>query len=455
MPNLCWLLLLLLWCLLWLAWTWRHLPSYPSQNTAATACVQRLLKPRTPDDCPTCRLQSTLPAATTPPHPAVTPWRAVKSRRGAPKHIDTHRFACPNRTCASYRITDAQLHALVGDGTHGKHERIQTFRCQACTTTFCARRDTPLYCLKTASQRVGEVLTALAEGLSVSAAVRVFGHRHATITSWLTRAGAHSTTLHDHVFRNLHLPHLQLDELRTRLRNRAHVLWLWVVVDPLTKIMGVLHVGARTQDAAHMVIHDLYGRLASGCLPVFTSDGLNLYFYALTAHFGHWVAGVGRQARQWQVAAELLYGQVKKIYRRRKLVRVTQVMRCGTRAALKTALQTLGLSGRLNTAFVERANLTVRQGVAALIRHTWSTMQDTPQLLLQLEWWRRYYHFVRPHESLLLALAHPLERGGKRLPQRYRQRKVAMATGLTSRRWTMRDLLTVPLPLEPLGAGSA
>src|SRR5262249_30415373 len=225
-------------------------------------------------------------------------------------------------------------------------------------------------------------------------AVHLFGHRHATITTWLTRAGAHSTTLHDHVFRNLHLPHLQRDELRTRLRNRAHVLWLWVVVDPLTKIIPVLLVGARTQDAAHTVIHDLHGRLASGCLPVFTSDGLKVYFYALTAHFGQWVAGVGRRARQWQVAAGLVYGQVKKIYRRRKLVRVTQVMRCGTRAALKTALQTLGLSGRLNTAFVERVNLTLRQSVAALIRRTWSTMQDTPQLLLQLEWWRAYYHLV-------------------------------------------------------------
>jgi IS1 family transposase len=453
MPNLCWLLLLLLWCLLWLAWSWRHRRSSPSQNAAATACVERLLKPRTPDDCPACRLQSTLPAATTPPHPAVMPWRAVKSRRGAPKRINTHGFACPNHTCRYYRISDAQVHALVGHGTHGRCERIQTLQCQLCHTTFSTRRGTPLYRLKTSSQQVAMVLTALAEGLSVSAAVRVFGHRHATITTWLTRAGAHSTTLHDHVFRNLHLPHLQLDELRTHLRNRAQVLWLWVVVDPLTKIIPVLHVGARTQDAAHTVIHDLYGRLASGCLPVFTTDGLNLYFYALTAHFGQWVTEVGRRARQWQVAAELLYGQVKKIYRRRKLVRVTQVMRCGTRAALKTALQTLGLSGRLNTAFVERVNLTLRQGVAALIRRTWSTMQDTPHLLLQLEWWRGYYHFVRPHEALRVALAHPLERGGKRLPQRYRQRTPAMAAGLTGRRWTVPDLLTVPLPLEPLGAG--
>ncbi len=311
---------------------------------------------------------------------------------------------------------------------------------------------TPLYRLKTTFQRVAEVLTALAEGLSVSAAVRVFGHRHTTITRWLTRAGAHSASLHDRVFRRLHLPHIQFDELRSRLRNRVHALWLWLALDPLTKIIPVLHLDARTQAAAHAVVHELHGRLAIGCLPVFTSDGLKLYFYALTAHFGQWVAGVGRRARQWQVAAGLIYGQVKKRYQRRKLVRVTQVMRYGTRERLKSALRELGLSGRLNTAFVERLNLTLRQSVAALIRRTWSTMQDAPQLLVHLEWWRAYYHFVRPHESLRVALAQPIERGGKRQPQRYRQRTPALAAGLTSRRWTVRDLLALPLPPEPLGA---
>jgi hypothetical protein len=107
----------------------------------------------------------------------------------------------------------------------------------------------------------------------VSAAVLLFGHRHATITTWLTRAGAHSATLHDRFFRRLHLPHIQFDELRSRLRNRTHALWLWLVLDPLTKIMAVLHLGTRTQAAAHAVVHELHGRLASGCLPVFTSDG--------------------------------------------------------------------------------------------------------------------------------------------------------------------------------------
>jgi IS1 family transposase len=352
-----------------------------------------------------------------------------------------------------YRITDAHVHALVGDGAEGKAERIQTLRCQACTTTFSTRRDTPLYRLKTPSQRVGEVLTALAEGLDVSAATRVFGHRHATIMTWLTRAGTHSMTLHDRTFRDLHLPHLQLDEIRTRLRSRAHGLWLWLAVDPITKIVPALHLGARTQDAAHAVIHNLRQRLAPECLPVFTSDGLNLYFYALSAHFGQWVIGVGRRARHWQVAAGLIYGQVKKVYRRRRLVRVTQVMRCGTRAALKAALRGLGLSGRLNTAFVERLNLTVRQSVAALVRRTWSTAQEAPKLLLHLEWWRAYYHFVRPHESLRVELRQPLERGGKRLRQRYRQRTPAMAAGLVSKRWIVRDLLTLPLQPVLIGVG--
>jgi len=112
--------------------------------------------------------------------------------------------------------------------------------------------------------------------------------------------------------------------------------------------------------------------LAPGCLPLFTSDGLNVYFYAITAHFGQWLEVIqrGRHVREWQVAPGLIYGHVKKNYRRRKLLRVTPVMRLGTQAALEDALQGLALSGRLNTAFIERVNLTVRHGVAALARCT-------------------------------------------------------------------------------------
>ena len=224
---------------------------------------------------------------------------------------------------------------LSGDGKHGRAEPIQTFRCQACRTTFSARRDTPLYRLKTPSHEVAVVLSALAEGLDPSAAERVFGYRQATITRWLTHAGKHAELFHEHCFGNLHLPHLQLDEIRTRLRCSTHVLWLWLAIDPRPKFLPVLALGPRTQHMAHRIIHSLRQILAPGCVPLFTSDGLHLYFYALTAHFGQWLPGSrrGRHVRRWQVAASLIYVQVKKSYRRRKLVRVSQVMRLGTQDA--------------------------------------------------------------------------------------------------------------------------
>ncbi len=119
----------------------------------------------------------------------------------------------------------------------------------------------------------------------------------------------------------------------------------------------------------------------------------------LSAPFGAWVEGKGRRARHWHVAAGLISGQVKKVDRRCRLVRVTRWMRCGTAEDLRTALIQLGLSGRLNTAFIERVNLTLRQSVSALIRRSWSTAKLAPQLLVHLEWWRAFYHFVRPHEA--------------------------------------------------------
>jgi hypothetical protein len=98
------------------------------------------------------------------------------------------------------------------------------------------------------------------KGLDPSAAERVFGYQQATITTWLTRAGGHAHILHERFFCHLHLPHLQLDELRTRLRCASLVLWL--AIDPSTKILPVLQLGPRTKHMAHRVIHS--GRSAPG-----------------------------------------------------------------------------------------------------------------------------------------------------------------------------------------------
>jgi hypothetical protein len=105
---------------------------------------------------------------------------------------------------------------------------------------------------------------------------------------WLSHAGSDAEKVHAHFFRNLHIGHLQLRELYTTLRDKAHDVWAWVAFDPQTKLMPALRIGLRTQDMAHALVHAVTQVLAPGCILVCTSDGLNLCFYALTAHFGTW-----------------------------------------------------------------------------------------------------------------------------------------------------------------------
>ena len=86
----------------------------------------------------------------------------------------------------------------------------------------------------------------------------------------------------------------------------------------------------------------------------------------------------------------------------------------------------------------------IRQGVSLLTRKTWSLAQSDKHLLLHVQWWRAYYHFVRSHESLREPLP-----GFKR---KYKQRTPAMALGLTDHVWSVADFLTMPLP--PLEAAA-
>jgi IS1 family transposase len=433
------LLVVFVFILLWVKWRSPRSTSHHGLPKLAP----RLLKPRTPDDCSACSAAQPTrrPSAALP-----IPYARVKDPRGRKKQIATAGYACPNSDCQYFGITDDQIHALVGCGGHGRQEYIHDLKCQACQTKFSVRYGTVLYRLRTPARRVGEVLSALAEGLTVGAAVRVFGHGEFTIRTWLTRAGLHAASLHQRLFQDLKLLHVQLDELCTKTRQEADALWVWFAVDARTKIVPVLKVGPRTQPTAHAVVHTLVKVLAPDCLPVFTSDGLKLYFYALTAHFGSWVEIIGRRTYQWQVHTELLYGQLIKHYRHRRLVRVERRALLGSLDQLTGALRSCGGSGIIQTAFVERLNLTVRQTVTALTRRTWGIAQSSAELMFHLEWWRAYYHFARPHTSLSEPLAEPRLRGGKCLPQRCRPRTPAQAVGVTDHRWTLVELLSYPLP---------
>jgi hypothetical protein len=111
---------------------------------------------------------------------SITPARASLARgqkqgRSAPSAYRLPVLPVPIACARTSGLQMLRFMRLFGNGKHGHTEPIQTFRCQACHTTFSERRHTPLYRLKTPSQQVAMVLTARAFGLDPSAAERVAG----------------------------------------------------------------------------------------------------------------------------------------------------------------------------------------------------------------------------------------------------------------------------------------
>lgn len=146
--------------------------------------------------------------------------------------------------------------------------------------------------------------------------------------------------------------------------------------------------------------------------------------------------GAGARPAQGSLAGvgKLLHGQLLK--GKGRAVFAMMRMAWGKRKALSAVLKAAGFRTLIQTAFVERVNLTLRRGVAPLMRKTWAYAQTTAHLALHVDWWPADYHFVRPHESLLL------EAPGLR---RKRKRSPAMAAGLTARRRPVGEILSLPL----------
>ena len=100
-----------------------------------------------------------------------------------------------------------------------------------------------------------------------------------------------------------------------------------------------------------------------GSVPVFSTDGLKHYYYALTSHFGKWEREEGKKT-VWVMLSDFLYAQVIKHQRRRRTVEVERRMLVGQEGEYRKRLKAGGQSGRINTSYVERLNLTIRQNVS-------------------------------------------------------------------------------------------
>jgi IS1 family transposase len=316
------------------------------------------------------------------------------------------------------------------------------------------------------------VIGCLAEGLGIRGTARVFEVDPNTVLHWLVEAADQLQAFARYFLCELHVRQIQVDELYAvlsavkdgelsedeairRLARSPH--WIWTAMDPETKLLLVIDVGSRTLAMAQRVVHQVARCLAPDCVPLFLSDGFKAYLPAILTHFGCWVQLARRQAKgpapkpRWMPLPGLLYAQVIKTMRRRRLVRVMHRVVFGTREAVEQVLAACGW--QIQTAFVERLNLTIRHHVAAIGRRVTTVCKGEDGVRQQVVLFQTYYNFVLPHASLRQARPQPLRTNGNGSATLWRPCTPAMAAGLTERVWTLREVLMFRVPPWPQPQG--
>ena len=104
---------------------------------------------------------------------------------------------------------------------------------------------------------------------------------------------------------------------------------------------------------------------------------------------------------------------------------------------------------QINTAFVERLNLDIRQRVAAVGRRVNTLCQGAEGLLDQLVLFQTYHNFVVPHASLRQPLQVPEPTNGSGSAKVWQPCTPAMAAGLTDHVWSLKEVLLLRVPPWP------
>lgn len=410
--------------------------------------------------CALCERDPMQPKAPPPMPPDPMP---PTNRR--PREVDTSLPFCPHGDGA-YRGW-LGLGNLRANG-HPSGGPWRQFHCTSCNGYFLETHGTLFHGKHAAVELIVRVLACLAEGLGIRATARVFEIDPHTVLQWLVEAAEQRRAFSAYFLCNLHLEQLQLDELYAVLRHlkageitndeairrlERSPAWVWTAMDPKSKLLVVVDVGCRTLAMAQHMVHQVTRVLAPGGVPRCLTDGLKDYATALLTHGGHWRQPEQRQGKgpspkpRWMPLPELLYAQVVKSYRRRRIVGVTHRVVFGTRLAIEEVLARCGWT--INTAFVERLHLALRQGVAAVGRRVNTLCQGEAGLQDRLGLFQVYHNFVLPHASLRQRLSHPEVTNGSGSAKVGRPCTPAMAAGVTDHVWNLKEVLLYRVPPWP------
>jgi IS1 family transposase len=465
-------LIALVWLCVMLQWVWPSTPAAACSTTPEPPPPQpkgqREPKPfeglTTKPHCDAC-------ASSSPPHPqtpSVPPPRIVMLR-GRRRQVDTSTHFCPTPDCV-YR-------GWVGWGNlrangHPSDGPWRQLLCVVCRCYFLETLGTIFHGKRASVELIVRVIACRAEGLGIRGTARVFEVDSNTVLQWLVEAADQLRAFSRHVLHDVQVRQVQLDELFALLsavkagevsgaeaiaRLERSPQWVWVAMDPESKLLLAIDVGNRTLAMAQHFVHHVVQVLAPDCAPLFLTDGFREYLTAVLTHYGHWVQPPRRQATgplpkpRWMPLPQLLYAQVVKTVRRRRLVRVRHRVVFGTFEAVQQVLAACGW--QINTAFIERLNLDIRQRVAAVGRRVTTLCKGEDGVRHQLVLFHAYHNFCLPHASLRVPLAEPVPTNGTGSAKQWRPRTLAMAAGLTEHVWTLREVLLYRVPPWPQPVG--
>ena len=410
--------------------------------------------------CAACAHAANHPTPPPPRRPEPVP---ATNRR--PRVIDTSRHFCPHAGC-DYQGWPG-LGNLRANG-HPSGGPWRQFHCTSCGGYVLETHGTIFHGKRASVDLIVRVIACLAEGLGIRATARVFEVDPNTVLHWLVEAAEQLQAFTRYFLCDVHVKQLQRDELYAVIRDlKAGEMseddalerlepsrpWVWTAIDPVSKLLVALEVGPRALEMAQHVVHQVAQRCAPRCMPLWLSDGFKGYLPAILGHCGCWsqpprhhAKGPGPKPR-WMPLPGLLYAQVIKQYRRKRLVGVTHRVVFGTPEAVKHVLAACGWT--INTSFVERLNLDIRQRVAAVGRRVNTLCQGEDGLRDQLAVSHVYYNFVLPHASLRQPLAEPIPTNGTGSARVWRPYTPAMAAGLTDHVWSLREVLLFRVPPQP------
>src|SRR5256886_474196 len=263
-------LVALVWLCLMLHWAW------PSDRVTAQPTPPQPTPPRRKRRCEptpfvglTTKPHCDACAHATAPHlhaPSAPPPRIVMTR-GRRRQVDTSHHFCPNPDCA-YR-------GWVGWGNlrangHPSGGPWRQLLCVACRRYFLETLGTIFHGKRASVELIVRVIACLAEGLGIRGTARVFEVDPNTVLQWLVEAAAQLQAFSRHVLHDVRVTQVQLDELFALLsavkdgavseaeaieRLERSPQWVWVAMDPESKLLLAIDVGSRTLAMAQRVVH--------------------------------------------------------------------------------------------------------------------------------------------------------------------------------------------------------